>query len=55
MQTLGVNNLRIFSINPLGVNPTSQNGQTHSNNLLAKADKLFDDVWPFYGGDAFKS
>ena len=28
--------------------PTPQNGQTHSNNMLAKADKLFECVLPFY-------
>ena len=27
--------------------PTPQNGQTHSNNSLAKADKLYECVWPF--------
>ena len=29
--------------------PASQNGQTHSNNSLAKADALFECVWPFCG------
>ena len=29
--------------------PTSQNGQTHSNNSSAFADELFEYVWPFYG------
>ena len=28
--------------------PTPQNGQTHLNNLLAKADELLERVWPFY-------
>ena len=28
---------------------TSQNGQTHSNNSSATADKLFECVWPFVG------
>ena len=28
--------------------PTLQNGQTHSNNLSAKADEMIDCVWPFY-------
>ena len=27
--------------------PTSQNGQTHSNNSSAVADELFECVWPF--------
>ena len=27
--------------------PISQNGQTHSNNSSAKADELFECVWPF--------
>ena len=27
--------------------PVPQNGQTHSNNLLATADELFECVWPF--------
>ena len=31
--------------------PTPQNGQTHSNNSLAKADKLYECVWPFCGFD----
>ena len=29
--------------------PTPQNGQTHSNNSLAKGDELFESVWPFCG------
>ena len=29
--------------------PTPRNGQTHSNNLSAKANKLFECVWPFCG------
>ena len=29
--------------------PTPQIGQTHSNNLSAVADKLFECVWPFCG------
>ena len=29
--------------------PTPQNGQTHSNNSSATADKLFEWVWPFCG------
>ena len=29
--------------------PTPQNGQTHSNNLSARADELFECVWPFCG------
>ena len=29
--------------------PAPQNGQTHSNNSLAKADKVFECVWPFCG------
>ena len=29
--------------------PTPQNGQTHSNNLSAIADELFECVWPFCG------
>ena len=29
--------------------PTPQNGQTHSNNLSAFADALFECVWPFCG------
>ena len=29
--------------------PTPQNGQTHSNNSSALADKLFECVWPFCG------
>ena len=29
--------------------PTPQNGQTHLNNLLATANKLFECVWPFMG------
>ena len=28
---------------------TPQNGQTHSNNSSARADELFECVWPFYG------
>ena len=31
--------------------PASQNGQTHSNNLSAVADELFECVWPFCGVD----
>ena len=31
--------------------PTPHNGQTHSNNSLAVANKLFDCVWPFCGVD----
>ena len=31
--------------------PTTQNGQTHSNNSLATADELFECVWPFCGVD----
>ena len=31
--------------------PASQNGQTHSNNLPAVADELFECVWPFCGVD----
>ena len=27
--------------------PIPQNGQTHSNSLSAKADELFECVWPF--------
>ena len=34
-----------YPLNPLGANP--QNGQTHSNNLSAFADELFECVWPF--------
>ena len=33
--------------NPLSTNP--QNDLTHSNNSLAKADELFECVWPCYG------
>ena len=29
--------------------PTSQNGQTHSNNSSAVGDELFECVWPFVG------
>ena len=29
--------------------PTSQNGQTHSNNLMVVDNKLFDCVWSFCG------
>ena len=29
--------------------PTLQNGQTHSKNLSAVADELFECVWPFCG------
>ena len=29
--------------------PTSQNGQTDSNNSSATADELFECVWPFCG------
>ena len=29
--------------------PTSQNGQTHSNNSSAVADELFECVWPYVG------
>ena len=29
--------------------PTPQNGQTHSNNSSAIADKLFERVWTFCG------
>ena len=29
--------------------PTPENGQTHSNNLLATAKKLFECVWSFCG------
>ena len=29
--------------------PTSQNGQTHSNNLSEKANQLYECVWPFCG------
>ena len=29
--------------------PTPQNGQTHSDNSSAKADGLFEYVWPFCG------
>ena len=32
--------------------PTPQNGQTHSNNLSATVDKLFESVWPFCGVNA---
>ena len=28
-----------------------QNGQTHSNNLSAVADELFECFWPFCGAD----
>ena len=31
----------------------SQNGQTHSNNFSAVADKLFECVWPFYAACNF--
>ena len=31
--------------------PTTQNGQTHSNNLSTKSGKLFEYVWPFGGAD----
>ena len=34
-------------INPLSANP--KNGQTHSNNSPAFADKLFECAWPFCG------
>ena len=34
-----------FKLNPLSAN--SQNAQTHSNNSLAVADKLFECVWLF--------
>ena len=34
-------------INPSSTNP--QNGHTYSNDSSAKADKLLDCVWPFYG------
>ena len=29
--------------------PTPQNGQTHSNNLSAIADELFECIWTFCG------
>ena len=29
--------------------PTPQKSQTHSNNLSAVADELFECVWPFLG------
>ena len=28
---------------------TPQNGQTHSNNLSATANELFECIWPFCG------
>ena len=34
--------------------PIPQNGQTHSNNLSALADELFECVWPFCGVDALR-
>ena len=34
--------------------PTSNNGQTHSNNLSAKADEFFLSVWWFDGFGASK-
>ena len=34
--------------------PTAQNGQIHSNNLLAVADELFECVWPFWEIGAFR-
>ena len=34
--------------------PTAQNGQIHSNNLLAVADELFECVWPFWEVGAFR-
>ena len=36
-------------------NPTLQSGQTHSNNSSAKADELFECIWPFCGVGAFQS
>ena len=38
---------RYDEVNPLSANP--QNGQTHSNDYLTKADELFKCVWPFCG------
>ena len=32
--------------------PTPQNGQTHSNNLMATGDEFFECVWPFCGAGA---
>ena len=34
--------------------PTSQNGQKHSNNSSAVADKFFECVWPFCGVGAYR-
>ena len=34
--------------------PTPQIGHTHSNNLLAKTDELFECVWPYCGVGAKK-
>ena len=34
--------------------PTPQNGQTHSNNLSAAADKLFECFWPFLGVGVYR-
>ena len=34
--------------------PTLQNGQTHSNNSSAVADRLFECVWPFCGIGALR-
>ena len=34
--------------------PTPQNGQTHSNNLCATVDQLFEFVWPFCGVSAYR-
>ena len=33
---------------------TSQNGQTHSNNLSATTDELFECIWPFCGVGALR-
>ena len=37
------------SFNPLSANP--RNGQTHSGNLSAVANELFQSVWPICGVD----
>ena len=39
--------MKLLSIKPLSVNP--KNSQTHSKNLSAKTNKLFERDWPHLG------
>ena len=50
LRTFYAQNIMSLLFNHLSANP--ENGQTHSNSLLASADELFECVWTFCRVDA---